>query len=245
MGNRLVPVRLLYSDPFTAGGESLIGSFKNSSPPTSAQGRDWLLGIFRSRAGLHTAAAARFSLFGTLIAVCGLAMPISLLLMYYTHHLAQRDQTLAEQARARLAAVVQDSEDAIFTETFDGVITSWNRGAERLFGYSETEALGRKSADIIACERSAEERQAIEQLVDGERADEGAFETIRGCKDGRSSTCCKRSLRLTTTAESESAFRLSRGTSRSAKTWNGRSSKVPAASNSASDANCTTAWARN
>jgi PAS domain S-box-containing protein len=185
MGNRLVPVRLLYSDPFTAGGESLIGSFKNSSPPTSAQGRDWLLGIFRSRAGLHTAAAARFSLFGTLIAVCGLAMPISLLLMYYTHHLAQRDQTLAEQARARLAAVVQDSEDAIFTETFDGVITSWNRGAERLFGYSETEALGRKSADIIACERSAEERQAIEQLVDGERADEGAFETIRGCKDGK------------------------------------------------------------
>jgi PAS domain S-box-containing protein len=185
MGNRLVPVSLFYHDTFTVRGESLIGCFKNSSPPTSSQGRDWLLGIYRSRAGLHATAAARFSLFGTLIAVCGLAMPISLLLMYYTHHLAQRDQTLAEQARARLAAVVQDSEDAIFTETFDGEITSWNRGAERLFGYSESEALGRKSADIITSERAAEEKQAIEHVVDGERADEGTFETIRACKDGK------------------------------------------------------------
>lgn len=185
MGNRIITVRLLYSDAFTARGESLIGSFKNSSPPTSSLGRDWLLGIYRSRAGLHAAAAARFSLLGTLIAVCGFAMPLSLLLMYYTHHLAQRDQTLAEQARARLAAVVQDSEDAIFTETFDGVITSWNRGAERLFGYSEAETLGRRSADLVASERSAEERQAIEQRIGRERADEGAFETIRACKDGK------------------------------------------------------------
>ncbi len=186
MGNRPLTIRLLYSDTFTARGESLIGSFKNTTRPrpNSPQDRDWLLGIYRSQAGLHAAAEARFSLLGTLIAMCGLAMPVSLLLMYYTYHLAQRDQFLAEQGRARLAAVVQDSEDAILTETFDGVITSWNRGAERLFGYSEAEALGRRSADIITSERSAEERQAIEQLLGGVRTEEGAFETIRTCKDG-------------------------------------------------------------
>jgi PAS domain S-box-containing protein len=185
MGSRALPILLLYSDTFKVGGEALIGSFKNTSQPNSPGDRDWLLGIYRSQAGVHAAAAARdFSLFGTLIAMCGLAMPISLLLMYYTYQVAQRDQVLAEQGRARLAAIVQDSEDAIFTETFDGVITSWNRGAERLFGYSETEALGRRSADIIPSQHSAEERQAIEQVVRGERAEDRAIETIRACKNG-------------------------------------------------------------
>ena len=92
---------------------------------------------------------------------------------------------LAEQAHARLAAIVQDSEDAIFSETFEGVITSWNRGAEQLFGYSEAEAIGRKSADIITSERTAEERQAIGHVVGGERAEERAVETILACKDGK------------------------------------------------------------
>jgi PAS domain S-box-containing protein len=175
--------RLHYSDTFRSeSGEPLLGSFFNSSEPNWPLGRNWLLGIYRSRAGLH-AEATRFSLFGTLIVMCGLAMPVSLLLMYYTYYLTQRDQVLAEQARARLAAIVQDSEDAIFSETFDGVITSWNGGAERLFGYSEAEAIGRASAEIICSEQSSEERQVVGRVGQGTHAENRAVEAIRVRKD--------------------------------------------------------------
>lgn len=186
MGPQLAPLRLLYSDAFLSeSGEPLLGSFRNTSQPNWTRGRNWLLGIYRSRAGLH-AATARFSLFGALLVMCGLAMPVSLLLMYHTYRLAQRDQFLAEQASSRLAAIVEDSEDAIFSETFDGVITSWNRGAERLFGYSEAEAIGRTSQEMIHFGRSPEEQQLIEQVGQGERAEDRAVETIRQRKDGTS-----------------------------------------------------------
>jgi PAS domain S-box-containing protein len=180
MGTRMLPLQLRPSDIFQPeDGEQLLGSFRN------ADGRNWLLGIYRSRAGLR-ASASQFSLFGTLIVMCGLAMPVSLLLMYYTYHLAQRDQVLAERARSRLAAIVQDSEDAIFAQTFDGVITSWNQGAERLFGYTEVNAIGRKSEEIIPSVRSLEEGRIIVEVGRGERVEERAIETIRTCKDGMS-----------------------------------------------------------
>jgi PAS domain S-box-containing protein len=179
MGTQSLPLHLLYSDSFQPEDSApLLGSFRN------ADGRNWLLGIYRSRAGVQ-ASASQFSLFGTLIAMCGLAMPISLLLMYYTYQLAQRDQVLAERARARLAAIVQDSEDAIFAQTFDGIISSWNQGAERLFGYAEAEAIGRRSDEIIPSERSSEEARIIQEVGRGERVEERAIEAIRACKDGR------------------------------------------------------------
>jgi PAS domain S-box-containing protein len=177
------PLRRFFSDKFLSeSGEVLLGTFRDTSQLTQQNGRKWLLGIFRSQAGLH--AARQSSPFGTLIIMCGLAMPVSLLLMYYTYHRAQRDQVLAEEARARLAAIVQDSEDAIFTQGFDGVITSWNHGAEQLFGYLEPEALGRPSAEIIPSERALEEQHLIDQIRRGEPAEEKAVETIRSRKDG-------------------------------------------------------------
>jgi PAS domain S-box-containing protein len=186
MGPLLTPALTPYSDAFQPeSGEPVLGSFINCSQPNWPLGRNWLLGVYRSKADLR-ASVTKLSLFGTLILVCGLAMPVSLLLMYYTYQIAQRDQALAEQARARLAAIVQDSDDAIFSETFDGVITSWNRGAERLFGYSESEALGRGSTEIFPSERPAEERQIIAGVSRGEQLEERAFETIRVCKDGTS-----------------------------------------------------------
>jgi PAS domain S-box-containing protein len=88
----------------------------------------------------------------------------------------------AEQATLLLAAIVESSHDAIVSKSLDGVITSWNKGAERLFGYSAEEAVGQNITLIIPPERRDEERTIIEQLTRGERIDH--FETVRMRKDG-------------------------------------------------------------
>jgi PAS domain S-box-containing protein len=89
----------------------------------------------------------------------------------------------AEEDRARLAAIVASSDDAIISKTLDGVIRSWNAGAERLFGYTAQEAVGRPITLIIPPERHDEERVILEKLRRGERIDH--FETVRVGKDGR------------------------------------------------------------
>src|ERR1700758_2845981 len=88
----------------------------------------------------------------------------------------------AEQATCLLAAIVESSHDAIVSKSLDGVITSWNKGAERLFGYAAEEALGQNITLIIPPERHDEERKIVEQLSRGERIDH--FETVRMRKDG-------------------------------------------------------------
>ncbi len=88
----------------------------------------------------------------------------------------------AEQATRLLAAIVESSHDAIVSKTLNGVITSWNKGAERLFGYAAEEAVGQNITMIIPPERRDEERTIIEQLMRGERVDH--FETVRRRKDG-------------------------------------------------------------
>ncbi|MEA2631271.1 MAG: hypothetical protein QOE66_1490, partial [Chloroflexota bacterium] len=89
----------------------------------------------------------------------------------------------AEDARARLAAIVDSSDDAIVSKTLDGVIRSWNAGAERLFGYTAAEAVGRSITLIIPPERQDEERAILERLRRGERVEH--FETVRVAKGGR------------------------------------------------------------
>jgi PAS domain S-box-containing protein len=81
-----------------------------------------------------------------------------------------------------LAAIVQSSDDAIVGKTLDGVITSWNPAAERLFGYSAAEALGRPVAMLIPTDRPDEEQSILARLSRGERIDH--FETVRRRKDG-------------------------------------------------------------
>jgi len=88
----------------------------------------------------------------------------------------------AEQATRLLAAIVESSHDAIVSKSLNGVITSWNKGAERLFGYAAEEAVGQNITLIIPLERRDEERMIIEQLTRGERVDH--FETVRMRKDG-------------------------------------------------------------
>jgi PAS domain S-box-containing protein len=87
-----------------------------------------------------------------------------------------------EQATRLLAAVVESSHDAIVSKDLDGIITSWNKGAERLFGYAAEEAVGQNITLIIPPDRRDEERAIVERLTRGERVDH--FETVRIRKDG-------------------------------------------------------------
>jgi PAS domain S-box-containing protein len=81
-----------------------------------------------------------------------------------------------------LAAIVESSDDAIIGKTLEGTITSWNRGAERLYGYLAEEAVGQPISLIIPPERPSELPAIMERLRRGERIDH--YETIRVRKDG-------------------------------------------------------------
>jgi len=89
----------------------------------------------------------------------------------------------AEEARARLAAIVASSDDAIVSKSLDGIIRTWNSGAERMFGYSSDEALGRHITLIIPEDRHHEEDMVLGKVRRGETVDH--FETVRRTKDGR------------------------------------------------------------
>jgi PAS domain S-box-containing protein len=89
----------------------------------------------------------------------------------------------AEEAQARLAAIVESSQDAIVSKTLDSIIRTWNAGAERLFGYKAEEAVGRSITLIIPPERLDEEKEILARLARGERIEH--YETVRVAKDGR------------------------------------------------------------
>jgi PAS domain S-box-containing protein len=89
----------------------------------------------------------------------------------------------AGEVLARLAAIVESSEDAIVGKTLDGIIQSWNGGAERVFGYTAAEAVGKSITIIIPPERLDEERSILDRLRNGQRVEH--FETVRVAKDGR------------------------------------------------------------
>jgi PAS domain S-box-containing protein len=88
-----------------------------------------------------------------------------------------------ELERERLAAIVVSSDDAIVSKTLDGVIESWNTGAERIFGYTAEEAIGQHISLIIPHDRLDEEADVLARLRRGEKIDH--FETVRRGKDGR------------------------------------------------------------
>jgi PAS domain S-box-containing protein len=88
----------------------------------------------------------------------------------------------AEEMRSRLAAIVESSDDAIVSRNLDGMVTSWNEAAHRIFGYSAQEMIGQPSRCIIPPELHSEEDDILRKICAGERIDH--FETRRLSKDG-------------------------------------------------------------
>jgi PAS domain S-box-containing protein len=98
----------------------------------------------------------------------------------FFHDIDERKQ--AERTTGLLAAIVGSSDDAIVSKNLDGVITSWNKSAERVFGYTAEEAIGQRITLIVPPDRLHEEAMILERLRRGERVDH--FETVRVRKDG-------------------------------------------------------------
>ena len=93
------------------------------------------------------------------------------------------DRTQIEEARARLAAIVESSQDAIIAKSLTGEILSWNAGAERLLGYRADEIVGKPVMLLVPADHQEEEAGIMSRLARGERIDE--LETLRVAKDGR------------------------------------------------------------
>jgi PAS domain S-box-containing protein len=93
------------------------------------------------------------------------------------------DRKQAEEARSRLAAIVESSNDAVIAQSLDGTITSWNKGAERIFGYSAEEIVGRPITTLAAPGSLDDPLAILERIRQGERVEH--YETLRRTKDGR------------------------------------------------------------
>jgi PAS domain S-box-containing protein len=99
----------------------------------------------------------------------------------------QREQLVREQAakeaRLRLSAIVESSDDAIATGTLDGIIVSWNAGAQKIYGYTEAEVVGKPITMLVPPELPDEENKILDKLRAGGRIEH--FETIRVTKTGK------------------------------------------------------------
>ena len=93
------------------------------------------------------------------------------------------DRKKSDEAVHRLAAIVESSDDAIIGKTLEGIIQSWNSAAERIYGYSAEEAVGRSMTMLLPPDRSDEESTVLERIHKGQRVEH--FETVRLRKDGR------------------------------------------------------------
>jgi len=140
---------------------------------TSGQPQEYeLVAIQPDGARVHVLARA-FPRIGASGTVIGLYLTVQ--------DISERKRT--EQQSIRLASIVESSDDAIVSKTLDGVVTSWNRSAERIFGYTAEEMIGTPIARIIPAKRQAEEAAILDEIRRGGSLQH--FETLRIRKDGR------------------------------------------------------------
>jgi PAS domain S-box-containing protein len=102
-------------------------------------------------------------------------------LRVYSTDITERKR--AEEVRAQFAAIVESSDDAIISKTLDGIITSWNRGAEKLFGYPAQECVGKSMLMLFPPELVKEEPEILSRIRRSEGVDH--FETVRVTKSGK------------------------------------------------------------
>jgi PAS domain S-box-containing protein len=103
-------------------------------------------------------------------------------LVWWASNSISRVESSAGEAQGRLAAIVESSGDAIVSKSLQGVIRTWNSGAERLFGYTSAEAVGRNILMLIPADRINEETDILEHIQRGERVEH--YDTVRVRKDG-------------------------------------------------------------
>lgn len=133
--------------------------------------------------------AREANLYGNGVGIAALAASVTViftvLVWWVARALAFADaqRRAVETARAQLAAIVDSSEDAIMSKNLDDIVTSWNAGAERLFGFSASEMIGQTIAHIIPPDRQEEELGILRRLRAGKHVDH--FDTMRTTKDGR------------------------------------------------------------
>jgi len=127
-----------------------------------------------------TQASAQSFALANWVLVCALGVLVIVSEAAYRNFLHRRrlELTLLEQAN-----IVQTSDDAIITQLLDGTVSSWNKGAERLFGYTAEEMLGRSMQALFPSELATEEALILQRIAAGESVQH--FETVRVCKGGR------------------------------------------------------------
>jgi PAS domain S-box-containing protein len=156
------------------------------SPPEDAQ-KDWAL-FQQLRAGSidHYQLEKRYfrrdgSLVWGSLSISLLKSSLSPLVLAMVEDIT--DKKKAEEARFRHAAVIESSDDAIASGTLDGIIVSWNTGAQKIYGYTEAEAVGKPINMLVPPELPDEENKILERLKSGDRIEH--FETVRVTKTGK------------------------------------------------------------
>ena len=129
-------------------------------------------GLYDTELGLALITVASMGIFATLVI-------LSARLLYRTDNARER----AEEARSQLAAIVESSDDAVIGKTLDGIITSWNKGAEKLYGYSADEVVGRPISILVPSERPNEVPEILESIGRSEGVKH--YETVRVTKEGK------------------------------------------------------------